>query len=103
MPEINLHLGDCMDAMREMEDNQYHLAIVDPPYGIGDTWSKSRKDRFHKSGKLHSYQNEKAPGPDYFHHLKRVSRHQIIWGVNYYCGYLEHTNAWIIWYCESDG
>ena len=27
--EINLHHGDCMDAMRGMEDNQYALAIVE--------------------------------------------------------------------------
>ena len=26
---------DCMEAMKEMKDNQFDLAIVDPPYGIG--------------------------------------------------------------------
>ena len=31
---INLHNRDCMDAMKEMPDNYYELAIVDPPYGI---------------------------------------------------------------------
>ena len=25
---------DCMEAMKEMSDNQFDLAIVDPPYGI---------------------------------------------------------------------
>ena len=34
MTEINLHLGDCMEAMSKMEDNAYDLAIVDPPYGM---------------------------------------------------------------------
>ena len=29
---------DCLDAMKEMPDNAYDLAIVDPPYGIGDFW-----------------------------------------------------------------
>lgn len=24
---------DCMDAMREMSDNAFDLAVVDPPYG----------------------------------------------------------------------
>jgi hypothetical protein len=28
---INLHLGDCLEAMREMPDNAFELAIVDPP------------------------------------------------------------------------
>ena len=25
---------DCMKAMKEMVDNEFDLAIVDPPYGI---------------------------------------------------------------------
>jgi len=32
---INLYNADCLEAMRKMEDNQYDLAIIDPPYGIG--------------------------------------------------------------------
>lgn len=31
---ISLYNKDCMEAMKEMEDNQFDLAIVDPPYGI---------------------------------------------------------------------
>ena len=26
---------DCMEAMRQMKDNEFDLAIVDPPYGSG--------------------------------------------------------------------
>lgn len=33
--------GDCMDYMKDMPDNAFELAIVDPPYGIGI--SKSRE------------------------------------------------------------
>jgi len=28
---------DCMEAMKDMSDNQFDLAIVDPPYGIDVT------------------------------------------------------------------
>jgi len=31
---MKLFNKDCMEAMKEMEDNQFDLAIVDPPYGI---------------------------------------------------------------------
>ena len=31
---INLYNKDCMEAMKDMADNQYDLAIVDPPYGL---------------------------------------------------------------------
>ena len=27
---------DCMEAIKEMSDNQFDLAIVDPPFGIGN-------------------------------------------------------------------
>lgn len=32
---------DCMDAMRDMPDNAFDLAIVDPPYGINITGSQT--------------------------------------------------------------
>ena len=31
---IVLNNKDCLEAMLEMADNQFDLAIVDPPYGI---------------------------------------------------------------------
>lgn len=88
---------DCMEGMKEFPDKYFELAIVDPPYGIGDTWSKNRKDRFYKHGALHSYQNETAPAKEYFDELMRVSKNQIIWGGNYFTSELSATNAWIIW------
>ena len=33
-PNITLSLGCSLAAMRDMKDNQYDLAIVDPPYEI---------------------------------------------------------------------
>jgi hypothetical protein len=35
-PLLDLRLADCMAVMREMPDYAYDLAIVDPPYGIGE-------------------------------------------------------------------
>ena len=31
---IDLKNIDCLEAMKQMDDNQFDLAIVDPPYGI---------------------------------------------------------------------
>lgn len=28
---------DCLEAMRQMPDNAFDLAVVDPPYGDGNT------------------------------------------------------------------
>jgi DNA modification methylase len=35
MSEIKLIHGDCMDYLPYMKENEFDLAIVDPPYGIG--------------------------------------------------------------------
>jgi len=32
---INLYNMDCMEFMKDKPDKYYDLAIVDPPYGIG--------------------------------------------------------------------
>ena len=35
-----LHLCDCMELMKQSPDGYFDLAIVDPPYGIGESGDK---------------------------------------------------------------
>ena len=35
-PKIQAFNMDCMEFMKDNPDNYYDLAIVDPPYGIGN-------------------------------------------------------------------
>ena len=82
-----------MEAMKEMKDNQFDLAIVDPPYGI---------ERFKKGGSIINkhgdetrlWNNEK-PTKEYFDELFRVSKKQIIWGANNFD--LPTSEYFIIW------
>ncbi len=86
MPEIKLTCEDNMELMARYEDNYFDLAIVDPEYGIGDVnQAKSRK--VHKKITW----NNKIPSEKYFKELHRISKNQIIWGVNYYAKYIEST------------
>lgn len=32
---LELHNSDCLEAMRCYGDNEFDLAICDPPYGLG--------------------------------------------------------------------
>ena len=43
------------------------------------------------------------PSKDYFKELFRVSKQQIIWGGNYFTGYLPANNNWIVWHKMNDG
>ncbi len=86
-----LILGDCMDYMKDMPDNAFELAIVDPPYGININ-SSGRLGHYGGKGKKW---DSKTPDSEYFQELFRVSKNQIIWGGNYFN--LPPTRCFIIW------
>lgn len=93
---INLYNTDCMQALRQMSDNQYDLAIVDPPYGINtkNPFSGGLKNRIINSDtKIKDW--DIAPSAEYFDELRRVSKNQIIWGGNYFD--LPPTRTMICW------
>lgn len=91
---IELLHCDCMEYMATVPDKYFDLAIVDPPYGIGDKFKGG------KSGKMQFNEVvEKGwdcvPSDDYFKELFRVSKNQIIWGGNYFD--LSPTRCFIVW------
>jgi len=86
---IEYYNEDCMVGMARYPDKYFDLAIVDPPYGIGIGINPVRQ--------MHDKKNWDSAVPDeaYFNELMRVSRHQIIWGGNYYN--LPATQNIIVW------
>lgn len=100
MAKINLIHGDSLIAMREMKDNQYSLAICDPPYGIGMDKGGMAAVITNKSINTVFIQkkwDESIPEKIYFDELIRVSKKQIIWGGNYFLDFLGYCKAPIIW------
>ena len=83
-----LYNQDCLEAMKEMSENQFDLAIVDPPYGI------DVKTRVFNDGKKW---DSNIPPKEYFDELFRISKNQIIWGGNYFLDYLGATSCYLIW------
>ena len=90
-----------MKLMDRYPDNHFNLAIVDPPYGIGES-SNDNQSRS-KLGKSKNYGNKKwddnAPNIEYFNELKRVSKNQIIFGANHFIENIPKANSscWIVW------
>lgn len=98
---VTLIHGDCMDYMKSLPDNAFELAIVDPPYGIGEDGSKN-----HTRGKLAASKNYKPfagndkqpPTLEYFTELKRVTNNQIIFGANHFISRIPYdSSCWIVW------
>lgn len=83
MSVINIFLGDCMKAMKNMEDKKYGLSIVDVPYGIDVNMNagkrKGEKDRYENKN-----WDKSIPDWQYFEELQRISGDQILWGCNYF-------------------
>ena len=92
--KITITNEDNMLLMARYPDNYFDLAIVDPPYGIGDKFKGG------KSGKMQFNEVvdkgwDCVPSDEYFKELFRVSKNQIIWGGNYFD--LPPTRCFIVW------
>jgi len=98
---ITITNEDNMELMARYPDKHFDLAIVDPPYGIGEDGSKN-----HSRGKFAISKNYKsfagndlnAPEKEYFNELKRISKNQIIWGANHFISKIPFdSSCWIVW------
>lgn len=108
---VELFHIDCMEYMSGCADKSFDLAIVDPPYGRGEhggikrTHGVKQKNgsfmRCHDGGYVNKGWDNEPPPPAYFKELERVSKHQIIWGVNYYPG--SFPGGRIIWDKVNEG
>ena len=124
MPKSVAYNMDCLEAMKQMPDNAFDLAVVDPPYGDGCSQSLNvERERERESGveslrsTIRQIQESKfvertggtwaakyakkiiawdvAPEKEYFDQLFRISRNQIIWGGNYFS--LPPTRCFLVW------
>lgn len=95
---LDLRLGDCMEGMKTFPDGYFDLAIVDPPYGAGDTIFDTSKVVANKTTK-HAQKpwNNAVPDAAYWAELFRVSKHVIAWGGNYFSPHLPPSRGWIVW------
>ena len=89
---------DCMDGMKEYPGNHFDMAIVDPEYGIDAGTMTMGKGSGNDTGKHKKKEWDKEPaGGIYFAELFRVSKHQIIWGGNYFINHLKSTQCFLMW------
>ena len=93
----NIYNEDCLEAMKQIPDKYFELAIVDPPYGL-ERYNKKDGGNSKKintfGGNTKSW-NDAKPTKEYFEELFRVSKNQIIWGANNFT--LPETEYFVIW------
>lgn len=78
---------DCMEAMRQMPDGCFDLAVVDPPYYENAEKNIIPGGKLSTTGverKRYKMPHWEVPKSEYFSELSRVSKARIIWGINYF-------------------
>lgn len=96
---LDIRNCDCMDMMREYPDNHFELAIVDPPYGIGESVSMGRRSG-QAASHYHKFHGDDKHAPDefYFDELFRISQRRVIWGANHFIDRIAiNSPCWIMW------
>lgn len=112
-----LYLGDCRDilpTLPKVERPQGISLLTDPPYGIGaDKAAKAAAEQRKAAEARPLGQRTKAgrgwadygdtdwddqrPSAEIFSMMLEATRHQIIWGGNYFTDLLPPTMQWLVW------
>lgn len=89
---------DCMKGMAQFPDGFFDLAVVDPPYFSGPERRGYYGSKVSKIGVYRDYPVSpvwEIPGRAYFDELRRVAKHYIVWGCNYFS--YEFAPGRIVW------
>jgi site-specific DNA-methyltransferase (adenine-specific) len=107
--ENKVYNMDCIEGMKMYPDKYFDLAVVDPPYGIGENGQRNvtgdrptEKWKNPKSQHYKTFDDSQIPTEDYFKELFRVSKNQIVFGGNYFTEYLPPSKGWIVWDKQAD-
>lgn len=96
-----------MELMARYPDKYFDLAIVDPPYGIGEDGGDKKRGTKGIKTPIYTkkYWDTTTASKKYFKELKRISKNQIVWGANHFIENLMATNSscWIVWDKDNTG
>ena len=96
---MQLYNDDCLNVMRLMDDKSVDLILTDPPYGIGEAAGKNKSRGNMAVAKDYGdlEWDNAIPSKAYFDEIMRVSKHQVIFGGNYFVEHLRNSSCWIVW------
>jgi len=106
----DVYLMDCIEGMKHYPDKYFDLAVVDVPYGIGESLKKRENTTSDKwkapTKKVHNPKDwdKEPPNLEYFYELFRVSKNQIVWGANHFIEKInKNSSCWLVWNKKTAG
>ena len=97
---MNITNEDNMLLMARYPDKYFDLAIVDPPYGLGEKLTE--RGGAHKNSPFATLYRDSSkwdilPSKEFWNELFRVSKNQVVFGANYFLEYLPNTRGFVCW------
>ena len=89
--------GDCLERMKQMEDNSVDVIVTDPPYGILGGSKTIGGSNMSKVNEYNCEWDNSRMSKEILTEIFRVSKNQIIFGYNYLADMLPVTNGLIVW------
>lgn len=104
VPTSEVYLMDCIAGLKHYPDKYFDLAVVDPPYGIGEDGKSNHSRGKCAKPKLYTPKewDKEPPSIEYFTELFRVSKNQIVWGANHFISRMPYdSSCWLVWDKEN--
>jgi len=94
-----IYCMDCLEGMKQLEDNSVDLVLTDPPYGIGaDKGFTAKLGSSPNNTRIYEDNwDNKTPNKEVFDEILRIGKKVIIFGGNYFLDKLPFKTSWIVW------
>lgn len=101
---VSVYLGDCKEIMPLL--GRFDAVVTDPPYGMGvdvrmhiDSGTQRGTQATSRGHYEATGWDNETPGSEVFDAIRAISRHQIIFGGNYFP--LPPSRCWLVWDKEN--
>ena len=85
--------GDCLEVMKKLPDNCIDLVLTDPPYRDEEENQPTKDMR--KNGGMNDFGGRLTK--EQWIEIKRISKHQIVWGANNFTDIIEPFKGFIVY------
>ena len=92
--DCTLYQGDCLEIMPTLD--KVDAVVTDPPYGLGD-WNNRGTNNARPFDSDVTQEWDRPIGRCHIAAIRELSKHQILWGANYFLDFLPRSKQMFVW------